>query len=118
MFVQRLVLTVLTRKVQESSHVSAVVSYGLNKFRKEHFKHKNSNGILQTVTDGLFVPDKLAMCIYNVLRDSTSLPLYTRFLFSHPQHEVQYFYQNASLTTRSMFRHDSAFHIQNSPAHS
>ena len=44
--------------------------------------------------------------------------LYTRFLFSHPKHEVQYFDQNAALTTQSIFRHDSAFQIQNSLAHS
>jgi hypothetical protein len=55
MFAQCLVLAVLTRKVQESSHVSAVVSYRLTDFRNEQFKQKNTNGILQTVTDELFV---------------------------------------------------------------
>jgi hypothetical protein len=99
MFLKWLVLAVLTSKVQGSAHVSAVVFYGLNNFRKERFKQKNSNGILQTLTDGLFVPDKLAMFIYNVVRASTSL-LYT--VYSHPKREVRCFYQNAALTTRSI----------------
>jgi hypothetical protein len=66
---------------RKSSHVSAAVSYELNNFRKKHFEHKNSKGILQTVTDGLFVPDKLAMCVYSVVRTSTSL-LYTHAFYS------------------------------------
>lgn len=81
MFVQCLVLAVLTIEVKESSNVSVVVSYGLNNFRTEHFKPRNSKGILQTVTDGLFVADKLAVCIYNVVCASTSL-LYTHASYS------------------------------------
>jgi hypothetical protein len=62
MFVQSLALAVLTRKVQEISHVSAVVSYRLTDFRNEQ-NGQNTNGILQRVTDGFFCKDMLAMRI-------------------------------------------------------